>query len=412
MGEAKPQVRWTIQGDGKVGSVAYKLELPQDLSKVHHTFHVCNLKKCYTDKPLAVLLDGLHIENKLHFIEEPIEIMDRKVKRLKQSRIQIVKVGWNSGRGTKFTLERKDQFRKKYPHLFIKTAPSSNIVMSDSEDSTVPYTTAPLSPDYVSGPEYPPLPEFVLEPVYSEFMPPEDDVLPAEEQPLPATVSPAVDSPDYVLESNPKEDPKEDEDEDPEEDPADYPTYRDEDNDEAKEPSRDEADDEEEDEDDEEEEEHPALADSVPPHVHCVMARISHFLQIQSCYDSAESQGTIYFPFTAITTTHHTLPHQIKCTSIRDTTYLNLLSLTDFITILTVPSTDHACGRLGGRDRCSHAYTALLMKKEARLSYEAWVRSMDASDTARSEVRALRTTILAHQTEIAALRAADCLQQA
>ncbi|GJZ63268.1 hypothetical protein Tco_0619689 [Tanacetum coccineum] len=76
----------------KVGSVAYKLELPQELSRVHHTFHVSNLKKCYTDEPLAVPFNGFHIENKLHFIEEPAEIMDQKVKRLKQSRIQIVKV--------------------------------------------------------------------------------------------------------------------------------------------------------------------------------------------------------------------------------------------------------------------------------------------------------------------------------
>ncbi|GKD43535.1 hypothetical protein Tco_1268180, partial [Tanacetum coccineum] len=87
----------------KVGSVAYKLELPQELSSVHHTFHVSNLKKCYTDEPLAVPFNGFHIEDKLHFIEEPAEIMDRKVKRLKQSRIRIVKVRWNTGRGPEFT---------------------------------------------------------------------------------------------------------------------------------------------------------------------------------------------------------------------------------------------------------------------------------------------------------------------
>ncbi|GJZ54523.1 hypothetical protein Tco_0609408 [Tanacetum coccineum] len=121
------------------------------------------------------------------------------------------------------------------------------------------------SPDYVSGPEYPPLSEFVPEPVYSEFMPPEDDVLPAEEQPLPA-----ADSPGYVPESDPEEDPEEDDDEDPEEDPADYPRDNDE---EEKEPSGDEVDDE--DGDDEKEEEHPAPADSVPPPVHRVTARIS-----------------------------------------------------------------------------------------------------------------------------------------
>ncbi|GJV13421.1 putative reverse transcriptase domain-containing protein [Tanacetum coccineum] len=112
----------------KVGSVAYKLELPQELSRVHNTFHVSNLKKCYADEPLAVPLDGLHFDDKLQFVEEPVEIMDREVKRLKRSRIPIIKVRWNSKRGPEFTWEREDQFRKKYPHLFTKTAPSSSTV--------------------------------------------------------------------------------------------------------------------------------------------------------------------------------------------------------------------------------------------------------------------------------------------
>ncbi|GKD91259.1 putative reverse transcriptase domain-containing protein [Tanacetum coccineum] len=76
----------------KVGTIPYKLEMPQELSRVLHTFHVSNLKKCYTDELLAVPLDGLHIEDKLHFIKEPAEILDREVKRLKQSRILIVEV--------------------------------------------------------------------------------------------------------------------------------------------------------------------------------------------------------------------------------------------------------------------------------------------------------------------------------
>ncbi|GJS41958.1 putative reverse transcriptase domain-containing protein [Tanacetum coccineum] len=75
----------------KVGSIAYKLELPQELSRVHNTFHVSNLKKCYYDEPLAVPLEGLHVDDKLHFVEEPVEIMDQEVKRLKQSRKPIVK---------------------------------------------------------------------------------------------------------------------------------------------------------------------------------------------------------------------------------------------------------------------------------------------------------------------------------
>ncbi|GJS64656.1 putative reverse transcriptase domain-containing protein [Tanacetum coccineum] len=110
----------------KVGEVAYKLELPEELSRVHNTFHVSNLKKCHADEPLAVPLDGLHLDDKLHFVEEPLEIVGREVKRLKRSRIPLVKVRWNSKRGPEFTWECEDQFKKKYPHLFTKTVPSSS----------------------------------------------------------------------------------------------------------------------------------------------------------------------------------------------------------------------------------------------------------------------------------------------
>ncbi|GJW25197.1 putative reverse transcriptase domain-containing protein, partial [Tanacetum coccineum] len=112
----------------KVGAVAYKLELPQELSRVHNTFHVSNLKKCYSDDPLVVPLEGLKVDDKLYFVEEPVEIMDRKVKQLRRSRVLIFKVRWNSRRGPEFKWERKDQFKKKYPHLFTKTAPSSGAV--------------------------------------------------------------------------------------------------------------------------------------------------------------------------------------------------------------------------------------------------------------------------------------------
>nr|GEV63259.1 hypothetical protein [Tanacetum cinerariifolium] len=111
----------------RVKDVAYKLDLPKELSRVHNTFHVSNLKKCHADEPLVVPLDGLHVYDKLHFIEEPVEIMDHKVKRLKQIQIPLVKVRWNFKRDPEFTWEREDQFRKKYPHLFTKTAPSSSV---------------------------------------------------------------------------------------------------------------------------------------------------------------------------------------------------------------------------------------------------------------------------------------------
>nr|GFA33421.1 putative reverse transcriptase domain-containing protein [Tanacetum cinerariifolium] len=99
----------------KVGTVAYRLELPEQLSRVHSTFHVSKLKKCMADEPLAIPLDEIQVDDKLNFIEEPIEIMDREVKRLKKSRIPIVKVRWTL---LEFTWEREDQMQKKYPHLF------------------------------------------------------------------------------------------------------------------------------------------------------------------------------------------------------------------------------------------------------------------------------------------------------
>nr|GFC37686.1 putative reverse transcriptase domain-containing protein [Tanacetum cinerariifolium] len=90
-----------------------RLELPQQLSRVHSTFHVSNLKKFLSDEPLAISLDELHIDDKLRFVKEPVEIIDREIKRLRQSRIPIIKVRWNSKRGPEFTRERReDQFKQ------------------------------------------------------------------------------------------------------------------------------------------------------------------------------------------------------------------------------------------------------------------------------------------------------------
>nr|GFC14609.1 putative reverse transcriptase domain-containing protein [Tanacetum cinerariifolium] len=87
----------------KVGAVSYKLELPQELSRVHNTFHVSNLNKCYSDDPLVVPLEGLQVDDKLHFVKERLKVMDRKVKQLRRSCVPIFKVRWNSRRGPKFT---------------------------------------------------------------------------------------------------------------------------------------------------------------------------------------------------------------------------------------------------------------------------------------------------------------------
>ncbi|GKC73121.1 putative reverse transcriptase domain-containing protein, partial [Tanacetum coccineum] len=91
-GKLNPRYVGPFKVLAKIGAVAYKLELPQELSRVHNTFHVSNLKKFYADEPLALLLDGLHIDDKLHFVEKPVEIMDHEVKQFKQSRIPIIKV--------------------------------------------------------------------------------------------------------------------------------------------------------------------------------------------------------------------------------------------------------------------------------------------------------------------------------
>ena len=101
--------------------MAYKLKLPQELSEIHDTFHVSNLKKCLADETLIIPPDEIHVDDKLHFIEEPVEVMDWKVQKLRRSRIKLVKVRWNSKRGPEFKWEREDQMRQKYPHLFEKT---------------------------------------------------------------------------------------------------------------------------------------------------------------------------------------------------------------------------------------------------------------------------------------------------
>ncbi|GJX03190.1 putative reverse transcriptase domain-containing protein [Tanacetum coccineum] len=111
----------------KVGTVSYCLELPEKLSRVHSTFYVSKLKKCMADKPFAIPLDEIQVDDKLNFIEEPVEILDREVKRLKQSRIPIVKVRWNSRRGPDLTWECEDQMQKKYPHLFTNSAPAAEV---------------------------------------------------------------------------------------------------------------------------------------------------------------------------------------------------------------------------------------------------------------------------------------------
>nr|GEU63021.1 reverse transcriptase domain-containing protein [Tanacetum cinerariifolium] len=124
-GKLNPRYVGPFKVLAKVGKVSYKLELPQELSRVHHTFHVSNLKKCYSNEPLVMPLEGVHIDDTLQFVEERVEIMEREIKQLKRSWIPLVKVRWNSSQGLEFTWEREDSFKKKYPHLFTNKTSSS-----------------------------------------------------------------------------------------------------------------------------------------------------------------------------------------------------------------------------------------------------------------------------------------------
>nr|GEW59966.1 putative reverse transcriptase domain-containing protein [Tanacetum cinerariifolium] len=124
-GKLNPRYVETLKVLAKVRKVVYRLELLQELSRVHHTFHVSNLKKCYANEQLVMPLEGIHVDDKLQFVEEPVEIMEREIKRLNRCRIPLVKDRWKSRRGPEFTWERGDSFKKKYPHLFTNRAPPS-----------------------------------------------------------------------------------------------------------------------------------------------------------------------------------------------------------------------------------------------------------------------------------------------
>ncbi|GJY20926.1 hypothetical protein Tco_0393492 [Tanacetum coccineum] len=104
----------------RIGLVANRLRLPEELNSVHDTFHVLNLKKCLADANSHVTLDDIKVNKTLCFVKEPIEIMDQEIKKLKRRKIAAVKVRWNSKRGPEFTWEHEEHMRIKYPQLFRK----------------------------------------------------------------------------------------------------------------------------------------------------------------------------------------------------------------------------------------------------------------------------------------------------
>ncbi|GJZ43564.1 hypothetical protein Tco_0590819 [Tanacetum coccineum] len=117
-GKLAPRYVGPIEILERIGPVAYRLRLPEELSSVHDTFHMSNLKKCLADANLHVPLNEIEIDKTLRFVEEPIEIMDREIRSLKRSKISLVKVQ----RGPEFTWEREDHMKSKYPQLFVDRA--------------------------------------------------------------------------------------------------------------------------------------------------------------------------------------------------------------------------------------------------------------------------------------------------
>ncbi|KAJ0835396.1 hypothetical protein HanRHA438_Chr16g0754711 [Helianthus annuus] len=110
----------------RIGLVAYKLDLPVELNGVHDTFHVSNLKKSPTQETVVIPADEVHINDTLHFTEEPVEVTNWKVNKMRRSSVKLVKVRWNARHGPEFTWEREDRMKAKYPYLFPNTPAASS----------------------------------------------------------------------------------------------------------------------------------------------------------------------------------------------------------------------------------------------------------------------------------------------
>ncbi|GJY30438.1 putative reverse transcriptase domain-containing protein [Tanacetum coccineum] len=91
-GKLTPRFVGPFEITKRIGTVAYRLRLPEELNDVHDTFHVSNLKKCLADQTLHVPLEEIQVDARLNFVEEPVEILEWEFKKLKRSRIPVVKV--------------------------------------------------------------------------------------------------------------------------------------------------------------------------------------------------------------------------------------------------------------------------------------------------------------------------------
>ncbi|KAJ0854279.1 putative nucleotidyltransferase, Ribonuclease H [Helianthus annuus] len=117
-GKLSPRYIGPFEVIERVGFVAYKLNLPEELNGIHNVFHICNLKKCFADESLVIPHTDVHIDESLRFVEKPVSIEDRQVKKLRRKHVPIVKVKWDARRGPEFTWEVESTMKEKYPYLF------------------------------------------------------------------------------------------------------------------------------------------------------------------------------------------------------------------------------------------------------------------------------------------------------
>lgn len=102
----------------RVGKVAYRLQLPEEMSGIHNTFHVSHLRKCLVDETAYVPLNEIEVDNRLNYIEEPIAIVDREVRRIKNRDVKFVKIQWRHRKETDCTWEKEEDMIKYYPTFF------------------------------------------------------------------------------------------------------------------------------------------------------------------------------------------------------------------------------------------------------------------------------------------------------
>ena len=101
-----------------MGKVAYRLDLPTELSQIHNTFHVSQLRKCLEDALAVVPFEEIQVDGSLNYIERPVAILDRKSKDLRNKIVELVKVQWQHRKGSEWTWEPSDEIMEHYPELF------------------------------------------------------------------------------------------------------------------------------------------------------------------------------------------------------------------------------------------------------------------------------------------------------